>query len=123
MKKHWIKLLIVSGLAIILYYLLFESIWYLLNKISPTKKSISLGIALYYGKILFSFLIFASVYAWLITNKIIKLFLIIMSFIIFIIYWYPTLFIYPYKISLLIIVSVIFYGILHLLMFFRMKNN
>lgn len=114
MNKIWIKLLILSGLIIILYYITLGLMWYFLNEFSPTKNSLFLGIALYYGKILFSIITIISAFTWLIKIRIIRLFIIFTLFVVYLFNWYSSFFIYPYRISLLIIVSAIFYGILHL---------
>ncbi len=123
MSKFWIKLLILSCLTILLYYILFDLIWHFINEYLPTKKSISLGIALYYGKILFSIIIIASIYTWLINRKIIRLLLIFILFIVYFFYWYSSLVIYPNRILLLIAFSLFFYGTIHFYIFFRMKND
>ena len=123
MNKNLIKLMVFPVLIITLYYITLESLWYFLNKFYPTKNSIFLGIALYYGKIFFGIIVITSTFAWLIKIKVIRLLLISILFCIYLLNWYSSFFIYPYRISLLIIVSAIFYGILHFYMFFRMKNE
>lgn len=123
MSKCWIKLLILSCLTILLYYIFFDLICHFINEYLPTKKSISLGIALYYGKILFSIIIIVSIYTWLINSKIIRFLLIFILFIVYLFYWYSSLFIYPYRILLLLAFSLFFYGNIHFYMFFRMKKE
>jgi hypothetical protein len=107
----------------IYYYYNKDYILSLADEYLPTKKSISLGIALYYGKILFSIIIIASIYTWLINSKIIRFLLIFILFIVYLFYWYSSLFIYPYRILLLIAFSLFFYGTIHFYMFFRMKKE
>lgn len=123
MKKLCVKLLILSVLIIILYYITLELTWYFLNEFSPTKNSVFLGIALFYGKILFSIITIISTFTWLIKMKTIRLLLIFTLFIVYLFNWYSSLFIYPYRISLLIMISAFFYGILHFYIFFRMKKQ
>lgn len=123
MNKHLIKFLVFPFLIITLYYITLESLWYFLNKFCPFKNSIFLGIALHYGKIFFSIIVITSTFAWLIKIKVIRLLLISILFCIYLLNWYSSFFIYPYRISLLIIVSAFFYGILHLYIYNKMNKK
>jgi hypothetical protein len=123
MNKYIIKFLVFPVLIVALYYITLESLWYFIDKFHPTKNSIFLGIALYYGKIFFSIIVITSTFAWLIKIKVIRLLLISILFCIYLLNWYSSFFIYPYRISLLIIVSAIFYGILHLFLYKKMNKK
>ena len=89
-----------------------------------TDKNITpLGGFPHYGKIFFSIIVITSTFAWLIKIKVIRLLLISILFCIYLLNWYSSFFIYPYRISLLIIVSAFFYGILHLYIYNKINKK
>jgi len=110
MKNNWVRLCISLVFAIILYIVLQELVLSFLNSYFPAKRDIAFGIAVYYNKFVFSIVLVLSAFIWLIVgNKAIRmLFLSLIFLIYFIFWWYPSISVYPYRISLLLGCSMFF---------------
>lgn len=115
MKKNYLKLFIILCFVIILYYISLELLWGIFSKHFPTRRNISLGIVLYYNKFVFSTIVIISVYiSSVISNKTMRLFSISLMFMLYFVYWYSALLVYPYRVLSLLSFSMFFYINLHL---------
>lgn len=122
MKNSWIKVFILLGIVILLYCLSLDILGYFLKKYFPMKRSIALGIGVYYSKFIFSIVMFISVCIWIIDNKKIRILLIILVFILYLIYWSSSINIYPYRIFFLLFYSLFMYISLHLCIRYILKR-
>lgn len=123
MKNKIIKSTVLSCLGIISYIISLDILWNMLNEYYPTRKNLFLGLAYYYSKWIFSIIIILSVYIWLIIkNKGQRLLVISLLFIIYPLYWSSSLLVYPYRVSLLIAFSILFYISLHICVSNNQKN-
>jgi len=110
MKNSRVRLCILSVFAIILYIVLQELVLSFLNSYFPARRDIAFGIAVYYNKFVFSIVLVLSAFIWLmVRNKAIRmLFLSLIFLIYFMFWWYPSILVYPYRISLLLGCSMFF---------------
>ena len=125
MKNNWLRLCILSVFAIILYIVLQELVLSFLNSYFPARRDIAFGIAVYYNKFVFSIVLVLSAFIWLMVgNKAIRmLFLTLIFLIYFMLWWYPSISVYPYRISLLLGSSMFFYIGFHLYIWYSLKNE
>ena len=125
MKNSRVRLCISLVFAIILYIVLQELVLSFLNSYFPARRDIAFGIAVYYNKFVFSIVLVLSAFIWLIVgNKAIRmLFLSLIFLIYFIFWWYPSISVYPYRISLLLGCSMFFYVGFHLYIWYSLKNE
>ena len=125
MKNSRVWLCILSVFAIILYIVLQELVLSSLNSYFPARRDIAFGIAVYYNKFVFSIVLVLSAFIWLIVgNKAIRmLFLSLIFLIYFMFWWYPSILVYPYRISLLLGCSMFFYIGFHLYIWYSLKNE
>ena len=125
MKNNWVRLCILSVFAIILYIVLQELVLSFLNSYFPARRDIAFGIAVYYNKFVFNIVLVLSAFIWLmIGNKAIRmLFLSLIFLIYFIFWWYPSILVSPYRISLLLGCSMFFYIGFHLYIWYSLKNS
>ncbi len=125
MKNSKVRLCILSVFAIILYIVLQELVLSFLNSYFPAKRDIAFGIAVYYNKFVFSIVLVLSAFIWLIVgNKAIRMLFLSLIFLIYLIFWwYPSILVYPYRISLLLGCSMFFYIGFHLYIWYSLKNE
>ena len=124
-KNSKVRLCILSVFAIILYIVLQELVLSFLNSYFSVRRDIAFGIAVYYNKFVFSIVLVLSAFIWLMVgNKAIRmLFLSLIFLIYFMFWWYPSILVYPYRISLLLGCSMFFYIGFHLYIWYSLKNE
>lgn len=122
MKNSWIKVFVLSSIVILLYYHSLDILGDFIKKYFPIKRNVALGVGVYYSKFIFSIVTFISVCVWIIDNKKIRLLLIILVFMLYPIYWWSSISIYPYKISLLLCYSLFMYINLHLYIWYILRK-
>ena len=124
MKNNWVRLCMSSVFAMILYIILQELVLSFLNSYFPARRDIAFGIAVYYNKFVFSIVLVLSAFIWLmIGNKAIRTLFLSLIFLIYFMFWYPSILVYPYRISLLLGCSMFFYIGFHLYIWYSLKNE
>lgn len=103
-------------ISIIIFNLLLEIIFFHLYKYYSLNNNTSFSIGVYYGKMFFSILIILSTSTWFLKNRNLRYILIILMFLIYLYYWITSIKIHPYRISLILIISLFVYFFMHYLM-------
>lgn len=103
-------------ISIIIFNLLLKIIFFVLNKYYSLNNNASLSIGVYYGKIFFSILIILSTSTWFLKSRKLRCILIILMFLIYLYYWFTSIKIHPYRISLILIISLFVYFFMHYFM-------
>lgn len=103
-------------ISIIVFNLLLKIIFFLLDKYYSLNNNTSFSIGVYYGKMFFSILIILSTSTWFLKNRNLRYILIILMFLIYLYYWITSIKIHPYRISLILIISLFVYFFMHYLM-------
>ncbi len=122
MKK--IVLLLTSAVCgIIIFHLCLSAYFYYLKQYFPIKNDVSYRLLIQYGKLCFSLLMIASSMTFFLKSKLARLSLLLILFLLYSFYWYPSLQYYPYRISSLLLISAIVYSGICLFIRYRVLKN